>query len=1506
MALDRRVRLRALWIFGVIAWGHSAPAEVASVAPNRPYDRYVGELKAGATYRLLVSLRSGTLGPRDRFEVVLEGPGGDRLGKSLHAGDPDLALCYRPSRDGPATLRVAAQEGAEGIPVLVEWAELPLSAEDVPAIEAEPNDDWRRANPLRLGRDVYGSADDVDYLENLDEGRAGLDWFRLDYEGDGPRLVYFQLDLVDRDVSANLRLYTIDDEGRPVPYVEGKDPNEVVHDRERERYSKHISRVLRKGTYYLEVNANHPSYVLRTRALPVPPYDAPGQAVEAGAHYLMNVGDAWFAQVPREGNIHLRTGNLHETATRCTACHAAIFPTEATLAAHRAGYPIRSKDDFQYVIDRLYNSITPLYGTEDLGWQRYIAIPLQSQGKGGGVLLEFEREVSGIESPTFRRFAPFLREAWRGRAEMPADEVNGVVPLDSKFGLAWRDWRVLRESFRRASDPRDLEAADAIERLVSDPASSAKVETLQDRIHRLYARHVMGSDSEPSALRRDAEALLALQNEDGGWHEVDSSKGPSAVYTTGQLVWTLLEVGYTKDDPRIERALRYLLAQQQPFGGWFQTTTHENFRTPMRETRYAVMALARAYPKGEPLASWGNRDEGPARVPRLLGSLVPTLDDLESLWDAPEGERLGLVRAITPLLDHREPLIRAHAASALGRLGREEAVGPLVATLDDPSKVVWRAAAASLRRLGNAGIGVDAIAEALQARDPLIRRGAARVFAYQFYGMDERTDLALRLLQRMDDPDLWTRLQALRSLRQWFYRTRDASLQRRIVYAYLGRMAEEEVPSIRKGLIENMYIMLDENLGGGVSIQKNLRQLPDATAARVLAARREFERSVLLTPLFGALQSGGDRQREAVLRSFDGSFFQGRSYARRPTNMIDVGNDREFEFLDEPPTDVLDRTFAAVFEGEGMGPEARRRAIELARFFAVPERTASPAVRTALLRALTDDDPDVRRAAGDAVASLSLRGLADDPETIARLTRLLREADEAVGSISRALAGEPESLESPSLLDALHARLGEVDAALRLGPLLARPEFRDDEVAAAVRRGWDHADRPADRVGLLELLAARPSLVDLAEPSEPVREVLRAAVHDPSAQVRERLLAIVAAMPRLRGGVASAGLILAALADDTPSIRRIGLELAATRPDFWRRPDAREALLRLLVDPDAATRDRTLGVVESGGLIADSPKVARRVKAVAADPALAERANAALRAGGFDPTSVSADVALGRRRLPSLATFRERINPVFYQKGEDGYSCARCHATHSILRLAEAPSAEGMSDEQIAINFGSVLKVVNPGEPESSLVLRKPRSPQGQGDADPQSPTGLTHVGGPRWADTDDPAYRALLDWLRDAQGSEDAGVEPKASADGYAPGHAPVLALDDDPSTYWSTETDGGRPGFPHELTVDLGSVREVSALLYQPRQEPGEGRVRAFEVWHSRDGRAWSGPSGQGTWEDDPSFKVVTLPGVHARFVRLRGLSEQGGGPVMTAAEVVVESRPVEGSHEGEDAPP
>ena len=215
--------------------------------------------------------------------------------------------------------------------------------------------------------------------------------------------------------------------------------------------------------------------------------------------------------------------------------------------------------------------------------------------------------------------------------------------------------------------------------------------------------------------------------------------------------------------------------------------------------------------------------------------------------------------------------------------------------------------------------------------------------------MDTRLDVAESLIGLTRDPDLWTRLQALRTLRQWFYRTKDTALARRIVDTYLARMAEPDVPVVRKNLSEGLYIMLDENLGGGVSLQKNIESLPEAMRPRIMDARRAFERDVLITPVLAALEQGNDLQRAAVLDAFDGSFFKGRSFARQPEAMIDVGNDREFGFLYQPELSALEAAFAQTLdrrsagEGAAAGPPARGL-LQAAR----PDPTAS-SIQTALL-----------------------------------------------------------------------------------------------------------------------------------------------------------------------------------------------------------------------------------------------------------------------------------------------------------------------------------------------------------------------------------------------------------------------------------------------------------------------------------------------------------------------------------------------------------------------------
>ena len=117
-------------------------------------------------------------------------------------------------------------------------------------------------------------------------------------------------------------------------------------------------------------------------------------------------------------------------------------------------------------------------------------------------------------------------------------------------------------------------------------------------------------------------------------------------------------------------------------------------------------------------------------------------------------------------------------------------------------------------------------------------------------------------------------------------------------------------------------------------------------------------------------------------------------------------------------------------------------------------------------------------------------------------------------------------------------------------------------------------------------------------------------------------------------------------------------------------------------------------------------------------------------------------------------------------------------------------------------------------------------------------------------------------------------------------------MAGDGDLGTLWHTEFVGATPGYPHELVVDLGATRHLEGLLYIPRQDSSNGRVKDFEVRVSNDGKTWNKAVASGRWENDPTFKYVALQDSQGRYVQLRGLSEVEGRPFMSAAELSIDS--------------
>jgi hypothetical protein len=108
--------------------------------------------------------------------------------------------------------------------------------------------------------------------------------------------------------------------------------------------------------------------------------------------------------------------------------------------------------------------------------------------------------------------------------------------------------------------------------------------------------------------------------------------------------------------------------------------------------------------------------------------------------------------------------------------------------------------------------------------------------------------------------------------------------------------------------------------------------------------------------------------------------------------------------------------------------------------------------------------------------------------------------------------------------------------------------------------------------------------------------------------------------------------------------------------------------------------------------------------------------------------------------------FKSKIEPIFLQKREGHTRCYVCHAeSNNHFRLEKLSSGQtAWNDEQSRKNFAMVAKLVNPGDPDTSRLLLHPLAPEGGGD--------VFHSGGRQFADKNDPAWKAIADWVKAAR----------------------------------------------------------------------------------------------------------------------------------------------------------
>jgi hypothetical protein len=1092
--------------------------------------------------------------------------------------------------------------------------------------------------------------------------------------------------------------------------------------------NKFTTRILTRGTYYIRVDANHVFYRLRTSVYDKPPFGvqspvgadgtrvAAQKAIRTGMDYLVSAGDSWHANTPRHGGIVSRVSSNHFETQLCIACHATHFTTRGELTAKQNGYAVNKRSSLQFLTERLANNPLPFYGHKDAYWTRVISASANVMSRLAILVNQHDSEFTGEKRLSLLKgVAGYLKIYYKGRTDLPNDESNGNTPLVSAYEVAWYSWKVFDELFKLTADAEYREYRDQIRRLIEQE----KIKNNVDLCYQTIAFADIDRDAYAGRIKRNAERILSLQRPDGQWSMLFEKDSPSVEFQTYHCLYALARAGFSPDQPRIALSLKFLLERQQEWGGWFDPKqSYENFRTPFRETQFAVMALSEFY-KGSDGKGWLT----PPVQSLSTGDVASRLERIDNVWNRPSPQ---LVRELTANLDSEEPMLRMAAAAALGRVNAKESAPQLQRLLGDRSKLVQIAAAQAIRRIAPSSAvppsggsapretgTTNLIVAALKSRNERMRWGATRIFAQHFSYLTGKNEIAENLIARLSDPYVMVRMQAAKSLTQWFYWTKDESMQDRIADAFIARMANDEHPWMRRNLLEGFYSQADENVrylyNNWIG---NLAQKEDrdkSIAAHHEASRRMAER------IARALETGNELQREGLLRGLTEYHLRHGGYtnAGRYTR---IGNDIETVVFYSEGAPALEKALGPLVNA----PDATRRQQAVLAAYTLRDNTLTN-LPLAVMRRLNDPDASVRAVSNEFYRSLPLKIVERNrrdaaqalkellaskyPEAqIAALDRikslgsefaLSEKFDEAVRDFALRTDSGPDKVDKKTAAAALRA--------LADFPTLARDQKIQQRIASALQSSDLELSRAATQLTFLS-----PPLRDLPA----IAAALDSLINTPSAAKRKMILDLVTAETPINDDLRIISLLAESLEASDESVRSAALNAVRRVKALQSNAAIRAGLSKLTKDPNQRLQGLAIAMYQGqdGGVALD----------------------------------------LRAEEMLDYAFFAQRIAPLLARKGADNNACVNCHTTHTIFKLMEPDKQGRFSEEQLRENYRSALKVVDLANPENSLLIRKPT-----GDASQEGLVGskkTPHGGGMRWNGLSDPAVQTVLEWINGAK----------------------------------------------------------------------------------------------------------------------------------------------------------
>jgi HEAT repeat protein len=1397
----------AAWMIGAtIHAGQFVHANQSAIPSARTIK--LGAARPGSLYAITLSVKDPVqLQGNDAVRVTVSDAQGVVGSKWLHAADLDFYLTLRPRAAGPVTVSLSSASGAHDPEISATLSKILQASAGLPGksaavkrgvIAAAPNDTWQNAQPFELGQTIFGSDDERPYAPSKSEdGYAamlkGFQWFRFTFREKAPRLVYFVLNVTDRDVPLDVDIFRAgkDASGKPdvVPFATGEFVYQVEATQNYPGLYKFRTRILLPGQeYYVRVAANHPAYQLHTYQYPVPPNADPHEAVRAGMDFLVNMGDSWLSNTPRRGAVALRTVMQHSETQLCIACHPAQFSTRGYLRAVQNGYAPTQRAGLEFLTDRIYNNARPLYGEPETNWVRVIYSARTVASRLPLIAHAFEQNVT--HDPPRKNFdlpyARFLKIHYKGLTVLPGDETDGCEPDVSPFEIALQSWQTFNLAYSETHDADWLAERDYVESLAL-PYEPKNVIDLNWKIQLLSAL-----DHEKYAAQIGAliDKLYEYETPEGAWPYPFDKKAKPADFVSYHAVLALAEAGRRPEtDEHLRRAVKAMLVAQRPEGSWEGDPVYQGFNTPFRATQFAVMALSTLYPGTTTAKNWDAAYPAPATT-LATNDLPLLLEQLDQYWDLAPEPVLIQIRKV--LAESDRPLAREAAARALGHMADPGALAVLIDGLGDPAKMVQVASAYALRmvlsrRQSIAPQGRKMLTVALGSPNARTRWGAARVFNQHFRDLTGDGDLLAALERALNDPVPYVRFEAAAGVWRWYYWQVDQPAVRRgTLEALATRLNTETDEMVRRGLKESIYDLLDENTGylsawvkasskdedkdrintGYEAVVRDQAQV----LAKVLREATPLGREGILTALWDfhirhyALPALKSDTVSIGLPAVLTKYVTGVPDLHRP----------DYEY--PPYREAVDFKYDVHngFFQTRIGNDS-----DLIHFF----KSSGPELEDALLDCLKGADESMKinvlkagstlSESGDARFTLAALNLSEDSSAEVRQTvRYVYEGGQR-GVLNLESRGAPDPKLVGKIVEILEH--GNPDSQAVVLPLLAAlPQGsvweQQADVQQALRSMLEEEPQPANFGQVLDAASSFSNL--MREPAlqqqildgldSPLPDIQRAAVrislehflNDP-----QTALAVKGAFAKLNGS----GLRILMEEASNPQFlkKRFGISGGAVSQDqdYLNRRAAvmkiREPLdYPIVVDTVMASLLNSDANVSAAAL-----DTLRKVKGVEQRPDFLAAMNRLQTSTNPRLKLIASSVLKGNKLGDALndvqpgsvldfRTFVTRIEPILARPGPDGKACVNCHASHVIFKL-QPPNAEGIfSDQDSEDNYKSAMRVVDITEPDKSLLVIKPTRPtDSAGDVGDYL---ATHNGGQRWrGNQSSDEYRTILDWIR-------------------------------------------------------------------------------------------------------------------------------------------------------------